>query len=77
MAMCKTARLSALSARCDAYKRPVFPLSGGDVLAAGIPAGKRVGEVLAALEALWVERNFALGRAELAARLGEMVKDSG
>ncbi|WP_395515886.1 CCA tRNA nucleotidyltransferase [Pseudorhizobium flavum] len=77
MAMRKTARLSALSARCDAYERPSFPLSGSDVLAAGVPAGKRVGEVLAALETLWLERNFTLGRAELTARLEQMVKDTG
>jgi poly(A) polymerase len=47
------------------------------VLAAGVPAGKRVGEVLAALETLWLERNFTLGRAELTARLEQMVKDTG
>ena len=75
IAMRKSARLSVLSGRCDAYRRPVFPLSGADVLAAGVPAGKRVGEVLGALEALWVERNFALDRDELAARLEQMVSE--
>ena len=75
IAMRKSARLSVLSVRCDAYRRPVFPLSGADVLAAGVPAGKRVGEVLGALEALWVERNFALDRDELAARLEQMVSE--
>ena len=75
IAMRKSARLSVLSVRCDAYRRPIFPLSGADVLAAGVPAGKRVGEVLGALEALWVERNFALDRDELAARLEQMVSE--
>ena len=75
IAMRKSARLSVLSGRCDAYRRPIFPLSGADVLAAGVPAGKRVGEVLGALEALWVERNFALDRDELAARLEQMVSE--
>ncbi|MFN7101432.1 MAG: CCA tRNA nucleotidyltransferase [Pseudorhizobium sp.] len=75
IAMRKAARLSVLLERCVRYVKPVFPLSGADVVAAGIPAGKRVGEVLSALETLWVERNFSLDRAALTARLQEMVQE--
>ncbi len=75
-AMRKTARLTSLLARCDHYRRPVFPLTGADVLAAGVPPGRRVGEVLAILEAFWIERNFTPDRMALSARLGEMIRNS-
>jgi poly(A) polymerase len=76
IAMRKAARYGVLLERCARYLRPAFPLSGADVLAAGVPAGKRVGELLSALEVLWVERNFSLDRATLTARLEELVRDS-
>jgi poly(A) polymerase len=37
----------------------VFPITGTDVLALGVPAGPRVGEILGALEAWWIEGDFA------------------
>jgi poly(A) polymerase len=76
IAMRKSARLFDLLKRGERYQKPVFPLTGADVLAAGVPAGKRVGEVLTALETVWVERNFALDRAALTARLDELVRNS-
>ncbi|MEH6691414.1 MAG: CCA tRNA nucleotidyltransferase [Pseudorhizobium pelagicum] len=75
VAMRKAARLSVLLDRCERYKKPVFPLTGADVLTAGVPAGKRVGEILSTLETLWVERNFSLDRAALSARLEELVRE--
>ena len=76
LAMRKSARLSALLKRAENYSKPAFPLSGADVVAAGVPAGKRVGEILKLLEDFWVERNFALDRAALSARLDAMVRNS-
>ncbi|RWX78650.1 CCA tRNA nucleotidyltransferase [Neorhizobium lilium] len=76
VAMRKSARLSTLLQRAENYRKPVFPMTGADVVAAGVPAGKRVGEVLKLLEDLWVERNFTLDRAVLTARLNEMIADS-
>src|SRR5690606_29184526 len=76
LAMRKAARLSVLLKRCEDYRKPDFPLTGADVLAAGVSPGRRVGEVLAALETFWVERNFTPDRAALAARLEEMVRNS-
>lgn len=76
LSMRKAARLTALLQRSENYTRPVFPLSGADVMAAGVPAGKRVGELLSSLESLWVERNFLLDRAALTARLEELVRDN-
>jgi poly(A) polymerase len=73
-AMRKSARLSVLLGRAEAYERPVFPLSGADILAAGVPAGKKVGEILVSLENFWVERNFLPDRAALTTRLDELLK---
>ncbi|MGE6783960.1 CCA tRNA nucleotidyltransferase [Ensifer adhaerens] len=70
----ETASLRRLLTRAEAFKRPSFPLNGGDVLKAGVPAGPRVGEILGELENLWVERNFAPDRANLVARLEAMVQ---
>lgn len=75
MAMRKSARLSQLLAMADTYRKPGFPLSGADVMAAGVPAGKRVGEVLKEIEEFWISRNFNPERAELMARLEEIVGD--
>jgi poly(A) polymerase len=75
IAMRKAARLSVLLKRAEDYERPVFPLQGGDVIAAGIPAGKRVGEILKALEDFWVERNFLPERQALLERLTAVVAD--
>lgn len=73
IAMRKSARLSQLLSKAEKYEKPAFPLSGADVLAAGVPAGKQVGEVLKELEEFWISRNFNPERPELAARLSNMV----
>jgi poly(A) polymerase len=73
IAMRKSARLSELLAKAEKYEKPSFPLSGADVIAAGVPAGKQVGEVLKELEEFWISRNFNPERPELAARLSDMV----
>ncbi len=71
--LAETASFQRLLTRTEAWKRPSFPLSGADVLKAGIPAGPRVGEILGELETLWVERNFSIDRANLVARLEALV----
>lgn len=68
-AMQKIAKLSTLLARAEKFNKPSFPISGADVLAAGLPAGPQVGEVLSELEAAWVDGNFAADRETLLARL--------
>ncbi|MGF9563741.1 CCA tRNA nucleotidyltransferase [Neorhizobium sp. JUb45] len=73
IAMRKAARLSVLLKRAENFEKPIFPLSGGDVIAAGMEPGPKVGALLAELETLWVERNFSLDRAALTARLADLV----
>jgi len=67
--MQKIAKLSTLLTRAEKFNKPSFPLSGADVLAAGLPAGPQVGEVLSELEAAWVDGNFAADRETLLSRL--------
>lgn len=45
-------------ARLAAAAPPAFPILGRDVLAAGVPAGPKVAEILALVEARWVEEGF-------------------
>jgi len=71
--MGRSARLSKLLEQAQAWTKPKFPLSGGDVMAAGVTAGPRVGEVLQTLENQWVDENFAADRAALLARLDGIV----
>lgn len=54
----------------DEWDMPVFPVTGGDMLAAGIEPGPQVGEMLTALEDWWIAGGFTADRDELLARLG-------
>lgn len=73
-AMKRTGRLSALLKRAEHWTKPDFPLSGSDVVKAGVNPGPRIGELLSTLEKQWVDTNFALDRASLLARL-DRIKD--
>ena len=72
--MARSARLTKLLDQATNWKKPQFPVNGGDVISAGIASGPRVGELLAGLENQWVEENFAADRAALLARLQERVQ---
>ena len=74
-AMQKVARLSTLLTRAEKFRKPGFPLSGADVMAAGVEAGPKVGEVLKSLEEKWIDVNFSLDRAALTARLRTMLEN--
>ncbi|AUX77139.1 CCA tRNA nucleotidyltransferase [Sinorhizobium fredii] len=67
--LAETAAYQRLLARTEKWQRPVFPVNGADVLKAGVPAGPKIGELLAELENFWIERNFNVDRATLVARL--------
>jgi poly(A) polymerase len=49
----------------DAFQKPVFPLSGADILAGGLDAGPEVGRRLKQLEEKWIASGFALSKAQL------------
>jgi poly(A) polymerase len=65
------ARWIALPAR---WSPPAFPLSGRDVLAAGVAPGPEVGRLLGTLEDAWVAARFALTREALLAALATLVR---
>jgi poly(A) polymerase len=59
----------ALLALADGWVRPVFPLKGPDVMAAGVPHGPLVGKVLGEIEDWWVDSDFTDDAFSLAERL--------
>lgn len=73
--MARAGRLSALLQRAERFERPVFPLSGADVLSAGVAPGPKVGEMLKTIEEAWIGSNFSFDRAKLIARLEDLIRD--
>lgn len=51
------------------WSPPEFPLRGRDALALGMAPGPEVGRILAAVEAWWIDGDFAAGRTECLAEL--------
>lgn len=49
----------------ESYQKPVFPLSGADMLADGLVSGPEVGRRLKQLEEKWIASGFALSKAQL------------
>ncbi|HEY2446444.1 MAG TPA: CCA tRNA nucleotidyltransferase [Rhizomicrobium sp.] len=64
----------ALLALADAWVRPRFPLTGRDVMMAGVPEGPSVGRVLAEVEEWWIDSDFTDDRFSLAERLKAVVQ---
>ncbi len=64
----------ALLALADAWQRPRFPLTGANVMAAGVPEGPLVGRILAEVEEWWVESDFLDDEFSLAERLKAVVQ---
>jgi poly(A) polymerase len=64
----------ALLAMADAWQRPAFPLSGRDVMAAGVVQGPLVGRILAEVEEWWIESDFTEDEFSLAERLKAVVQ---
>lgn len=55
------------------WQPPRFPVSGDDVIAAGVTRGPQVGILLKSLEEWWVKNDFKPNRIECMARLAEMI----
>jgi poly(A) polymerase len=58
-----------LLAVAEAWKKPRFPLSGHDVMEAGVPEGPQVGKILGEVEDWWIEQDFPEDETALAERL--------
>ena len=49
---------AGLAVFAHGWRKPVFPLSGRDLIARGVPVGPAVGRTLAAVEAAWIAAGF-------------------
>ncbi|MBV9994916.1 MAG: CCA tRNA nucleotidyltransferase, partial [Caulobacteraceae bacterium] len=59
----------AILPMAQAWTAPKFPLSGDEVMAAGVPRGPLVGEVMRRVEDWWVDNDFPADRLALMERL--------
>ena len=57
----------------DRWTVPSFPLGGCDIIGQGTPRGPQVGELLRAVEAWWIDQDFAPDEAALRRRLQQML----
>jgi poly(A) polymerase len=64
----------ALLAVADAWDRPEFPLTGREVMNAGVPEGPLVGRILSEVEEWWVDSDFVEDEFSLAERLKAVVQ---
>jgi len=64
----------ALLAVADAWDRPEFPLTGREVMNAGVPEGPLVGRILAEVEDWWIDSDFTDDEFSLAERLKAVVQ---
>jgi poly(A) polymerase len=67
---------SRLLGYLEKWERPVFPVTGEDLRRLGLKQGKRLGGLLAELEAEWIDTGFTLGRDALLARAAESISGS-
>ena len=57
--------LSMMLYNLDHWPLPIFPISGRDLLDRGMKPGPDMGEALSALEEIWIDSGFQVGRTEL------------
>ncbi|MBB4063376.1 CCA tRNA nucleotidyltransferase [Gellertiella hungarica] len=67
----KSLLLKGLLKRAEAFRKPLLPVSGADLIAAGVAPGPKLGEVLSLMESDWVEKNFAPSKDDLLSRLAD------
>ena len=64
----------ALLELASVWERPVFPLTGRDVMHAGVPEGRLVGQILGEVEEWWIDADFTDDEFSLAERLKAVVQ---
>jgi len=64
----------ALLAMADSWTRPEFPLTGDEVMAAGVPQGPHVGRVMREVEEWWGDADFIDDQLSLVERLKAVVQ---
>ena len=63
-----------LLAVADSWERPRFPLSGREVMLAGVPEGPAIGVILKEIEDWWIDADFIEDEFSLAERLKAVVQ---
>lgn len=71
-----TRKVRSLLAAAARWRKPVFPLSGGDVTALGIAPGPEIGHLLAELEDWWEKGDFRATRRDCLAELRRRVQSA-
>jgi poly(A) polymerase len=71
-----TRKVRSLLAAAARWRKPAFPLSGGDVTALGLAPGPEIGRLLAELEAWWEEGDFRATRRACLAELRRRVQSA-
>jgi poly(A) polymerase len=69
-----TMQWRALLALADSWQRPKFPLTGESVMAAGVPRGPLIGQILDEVEEWWIDSDFIDDEFSLAERLKAVVQ---
>jgi poly(A) polymerase len=64
----------ALLALADSWERPKFPLTGENVMAAGVRQGPLIGRILGEVEEWWIDSDFIDDEFSLAERLKAVVQ---
>ncbi|HEY5105160.1 MAG TPA: CCA tRNA nucleotidyltransferase [Caulobacteraceae bacterium] len=64
----------ALLPMAQSWNRPALPLTGDEVVAAGVPPGPMVGAVLREVEAWWVDNDFIEDKLSVVERLKAVVQ---
>jgi poly(A) polymerase len=64
----------ALIAMADGWARPKLPLSGAQIVQAGVPPGPEVGRVMAEVEEWWIDADFTDDEFSLIERLKAIVQ---
>ncbi len=59
----------ALIPMAQSWQRPSLPLTGAEVMAAGVPEGPLVGEVMREVEAWWIDHDFTDDKLSLVEQL--------
>jgi poly(A) polymerase len=65
----KTQAWRALLAHAQMWTPPKLPLSGDEVMAAGVPAGPKVGQVMREVEEWWIDADFPDDKLSIIERL--------
>ena len=69
-----TMQWRALLPMAQSWPRPALPLTGDEVVAAGVPPGPQVGAVLREIEAWWIDNDFIEDKLSVVERLKAVVQ---